>query len=822
MPECSLNCTLLSPINVSNFNPYLTEQTTDSDDSDNEDDIKTVDDEDDGWESGASGPSFLEDLPGGSSSVSEGEEPDLAPLRNGTYILAEHEQQIENMEGKDLESETFIFENEELTEELQGESSVSQQNSSEDSNCDSNCNTDLVTAVLCSRNKIALALAGITQKNTWRSSNKRLPRLRSKNGKKFCSTGQTDKESCPKSKTSKECSSTIKTDRESYLTRLKIAENNTKKRSSVQCQEPVKVNVTKRLILEWDNKDSNVLNSERCQPLCPSEDRPRPCVRRRSIKITSSSFKLKTKSPPKTLKLKTDDFDKFEVRSSPVKRKSTTLCKLIGSSDGQVSNVEGGSIDSLITSSPSKALGRLFSNRNNLLLQSPASLTQPSRSRKTLRRRSLQLLRVNKDEFPTDSDSAVKRKRECLEYRRSPPRKCQACKGAFLGEGNEFHDNFSPTVKHISRDSSQDTAVATNSSKKSVICWPGTESKHVMTCENGMAKSNLGPRPVSSSQQKLKALLEGSEPVMEKLKVCEDKLESSPVAIKSRRDHKLLFSKNIDVFISNKSRMPPLIDKALEQKCESYPSEVKNRGVQRLSSTKANGGVSGNSENSVVSEKNSSAGRDRVLGTRKNNDKDNSVNKVDDGALNCKRKVNSPFYILTNKEHLSTDRPATSLHRKDLVSKQKGARTAKLCASSPSRRTRNNIVLSGDDGSNSPPLIRTPIRKRTARESVAIDTPDSLPRKQPKRSSPMSTCIEQGPSSFLSSQSLHWYGRESTPIKGKKIKRLRIEGLSSQNMKLLSPIRRPVTAACDSVQGAFTSPCKGLGSCEKSFCFECC
>ena len=166
--------------------------------------------------------------------------------------------------------------------------------------------------------------------------------------------------------------------------------------------------------------------------------------------------------------------------------------------------------------------------------------------------------------------------------------------------------------------------------------------------------------------------------------------------------------------------------------------------------------------------------------------------------------------------------PFTSACRKDLVSKEKEQRTSTLCSSSSRGRVKNSISLSGDLQCISSFSGRSPARKRTARESVALDTPDLLPRKQPKRGSSVSICLQQGPTPHFSSHSLHWQEKESTPIKGKELKRLRVEGFSSKDMKLLSPIRRAVARSCDSKLERPSSPCKGLGSCDKSFCFECC
>ena len=818
------------------------------------------------------------------SLTTKGKVPDSAvPKRNDTYTLYKYQHCIEDQEETDFETESSILENEESTEELQDEIGVSQnevvlnpctetqqhkcQNSKEricnatfvidshevhpptslqglsdiykkpvsvvqplvssvakssddcskdtETSRDSEYNLVLVKAVLCSRNKIARALAGITQDKQPRSS-------------QVCSeevTHQTFGELRSTSKTGLESRSTSQTGRElSYPFTGENSDNKTKDRHDLICKEQNKATVTQRLLLEFDNKGTKVLDQEKCQPMCPSEDSPGPFVRCQSVKIIPTSLEYKTRSPPKSLKLENCNFDKPRVNSPSTKRRSTTLCKLsepVGST-GQGANHQGCQVDSLTTTPASRALGTLSSHRTTPLLQCPTSPAQPL-SLKTMRRRSSQILRANKDGLSTDSKSTVEKKEACLEHLRDPVRKCQILlKDGSIDKRYNSPVHLWPTEKRGSGESSKNMAAGASFSKKSVICR--IENVHVMSQGNLVAKRTSSSHPASPTQQKLNVSLEWSEAVTEKSKACKEEHDCIPVVIRNRQDHKLLCTKSsVDLEIRNSGMKEK--EKACKEKhrFNNCSSEMKSREVCRLSSTKANVDVLAANSGAifVTSQKNLSDDHGYVVSNARRSNE--MIDEINNDKLNWRWKipeVGSPLGIHANKGGLSIDRAVRLLCKKDLELKEKGARTVKVCAASPSESTRNSIVLSHDLNRSSSPS-GSQMRKRRAGESIAMDLPDSLPRKQPKRSSTLSSYLEHDLSSFHGSQSPSWQGRQSTPMKGKNIKRLRMEGFSPQNMELLSPIRRPALEHCDSVQGALASPCKGLVACDKSFCFQC-
>ena len=668
---------------------------------------------------------------------------------------------------------------------------------SEETNSDSEGTTDLAKAVLCSRNKIALALAGITQTKQLRSS-----QVCSKVGTgqpagKLCATSQTGKKSC-----------------DSF--RNNIGESNTKDR-----QEGT-ATVIRGPALEQDNKSAKILDSEKCQPQSPSTDGPHPFARRQSVKILPACLEHKTKSSPKTLKLKNCIFDKLGMGASPVKRRrSATLCMLSASErrDGRGTNLEGFSVDSLISSPGSNIVDVLSSHLTTPSVQCHVSPSRPLTSPKTVGRRSSQILPVNEGAMSSASKLTAKKKGTCLQYQKDPLREFQASKGAFHEKEKEFSENVEKLLKakQCSRDSLRDTK-ATESYSKKDVCETSRNDRVV--------KSNSNPQPFISTEEKLNGLVGCHKPVLDKGNCWKTKGEFSPVLIKSRRDSYRDNCSKTPVGNSNFG-LSPVIEKDRKKKRGSNLSEMESREDNTLSCTKSKVGVViGDSAGTAVPSQKKSCSDHHgcfMFNAKRTDLKGDIVHELNDGGeLNWKRKVakkNCRIGIHANKEGSTVRLTVKSPSKKDLEIKE--FRTSKLCVSSPSGNTKNRVVLSGNLESNGSPQ-GSHMRKKRARESIATDTPESLPRKQAKRGSPMSSSFEHAPRSFRGAESLSWQGRESTPVKGNNFKRVRVELFSPQKMQLLSPIRRPEAETCDSVQDAPLSPCKGLGSCDKVFCFDCC
>ena len=855
---------------------FSTGQTKASDNSEDKGEDSTAGEEDEGgWDSDESGPNYLEPASDGCSPMTEREVTDSAPMRNDTYSLAEHKRPESDhepdQEVTDCETESSLSENEESAEELEEENGVSQtklvhksctdtqkqthQNSktaicnatfvgdnsrastspspgglsnvykkpvsvvqpilssvvkssvknrsSSDEDClankqsdgDTNQSIELVKAVLCYRNKIALALADITHQKQ--------PRFQSCSEEITCGTGG-------------ETFSASKPDEKScFRFSDKIVESKVKDRNDL------KATVIKRSSVEWKDKRSQALHSEKHHPMSLNEDSPRPFVRRPSVKINPAPLECKTKFPPKSLKLENCNLY-LDANSPPMKRRSTTLCKLNRETvkrDGKGANLEGCLEDSLNTSPGFKSLGALHSHRTTPSVQCTVSPARSSRSPKTVRRRSSQVLRVNEDEFSSYPESTVENKGACLEHHRDSLRNRQALKVTLPAKRRECCEKFKllPTAQLSSRGSSKIGPAEADVSKNSVICT--TKIACESSREDRVAKSSYSSQPTLAMQQKFVVLLEGSEYAIEKVEACREKRESCPAVVKNRRDHELSCSKNHVDAVTENSVAISAMKKAYEEKRECNPAD-EYRGDGALSCAKGDVDFlmlkSGSTP--AASQKTSADNRSCKIKDQRSNEKNNIVDEVsNDAVLNCRRRaaeVSSRLGICVNKEGLTFDRAVQLLCKQDLESKEKVAKTA----NSSARSARNSVILTGRRGSDSPP-VGSNVRKRPARESVAMDTPDSLPRKQPKRGSPLS-CPENGSSSFFGSQFLNWQEREST-MKGNDVRRLRIEKFSPQNMKLLSPIRRPVVKNCDSMRGTLMSPCKGPGFCDKTFCFEC-
>ena len=733
---------------------FFLESITDSDNDGTEDDvIIATDEDDDGWESGTSGPSYMENFPDGCSSVSEEEEPDSAPITSDTYILSERSLCIDDPKVQDFDNETFLLENDELAEKFRNRAGSSPSNLVQDSLEDAN---------------------GYQDKH--QNSDERV------------------------------CDATYIIGSSTQHKPLRDKEPSNVYKKPVSVVQP---------FISSNAKSVDVASSLE-KTSSSSEDylNIKAFITRLSMNISHASRSGKTCSRSKALKLKRNNIDYAEMNSSPTKRRSISLCKMPGSlfRDEQGSNIDGCQMDSPIKSPCTRERATLSGHRNALLLQSPVSPEQPSRSSKTLRRRSSQLLKASGDAVSRDLKFTEEKKMECLKQKSNPKRKSQVWRGTFLKERNIFSLNHSPATKQSSRVSAPETASPHDSSEKLLNCGPETE------ITRSLIHNNLIPKCIFSSTHQNSVIFQESNGVaIDKLKECKGQVEAKPdAAFKSKQGHKLLCSKDGNIFISS-SQGTPRKAKPLTKKSDFSPTEMRNSRARKVLCKPGVGGRTEKSgEKSVPLLENFADDRD-------NDGKRNSLSKAVDSGKYHKREISRAFdeFMSTNDCSFGMQ-PFTSACRKDLVTEEKEQRTSTLCSSSSSGRVKKNISLSGDLQCISSFSGRSPARKRTARESVALDTPDLLPRKQPKRGSSVSICLQKGPTPHFSSQSLHWQEKESTPIKGKELKRLRVEGFSSKDMKLLSPIRRAVARSCDSKLERPSSPCKGFGSCDKSFCFECC
>ena len=103
------------------------------------------------------------------------------------------------------------------------------------------------------------------------------------------------------------------------------------------------------------------------------------------------------------------------------------------------------------------------------------------------------------------------------------------------------------------------------------------------------------------------------------------------------------------------------------------------------------------------------------------------------------------------------------------------------------------------------------VRKRSAMESTTIGFHESLPKKLAKRSLSLAGCSRE-----LPCQTQSWERREQTTslAQGKNIISGQQKRFSLTTMSL-SPIKRP------ELNQHGSSPCKGSGRCGKGFCFQC-
>ena len=802
-------------------------------DNDEDDDKKNSDDDDLSDEensSDASGPipSYLEDLPPQCFVTGKGEG------------LSERNLWSEDQEAKDSETEARISDYEVSTKKFQEESIYSLQSKRRDSKIDI-CNTtfvidkskgcssttypksphiyekpvsvvhpitspgvklsaktslsrgdqansiessgkvhvDLVEAVLCSRNKIALALAEIVK-------------CKQPSGGSYDSTCHTDGESEETSSAEESCS-TYASSLESSCRFRETCIGKKEKCGSVG-REQAKLPVIRRPNNALASQERKGLDSETRQPLCSSADKEHRFVSHRSLKISPSSLDLETQSSLHSVKLKNCNFDMPRVNSSPVKRRSATLCKsgrpmkcsrqgaylerckaeppimcpgsiALGSTSGHQRSTTlcnlGGPVtcngqgkylercpeDSLSMFPGSKALGTPSGHQTTPLVPrsiSPALQTSSSNSK---RRRSSQVLRVL-DAATIESWSSVEKKAACFEHHEETRR-------TFLEKGDNLPKTSRLTTKLTASSSS-----------------PG-EPARVIYSKRSLFLSNVTPDFVSSYQKSI-----GED-------VCKEKRESSPSAVNNSRERKLSCSKTYSDLVNADSRgkCPPSSIALRKNSCDSrdYVRDIQDVGATL-------------------------------------NETFETADEQTADELNCGRKL-----LASNLVRARADMEQFSAaDQRGVQSKERVVKTSKKHAFSPGGSSRNSPVLSRGLESDNSPLIAN-VRKKRARESVDTDTLESLPSKHAKRGSPCSSYLAPcPPQSSSSSQALSCYRKESTPMKRTNLENLRLEGFLRQNTKPLSPIRRPLAHPRGSVNNSGVSPCKHLGSCGKAFCFDCC
>ena len=174
-----------------------------------------------------------------------------------------------------------------------------------------------------------------------------------------------------------------------------------------------------------------------------------------------------------------------------------------------------------------------------------------------------------------------------------------------------------------------------------------------------------------------------------------------------------------------------------------------------------------------------------------------------------------------NKKHPCSDR-IVSPH----CNVKSGYRTKKrlkdLVSSPKETLTSTSVVASGLRSKNS--RFGSHAGKRLARKSSQTNKQDCLPSKKAKKDSPT-------PMKGRNRDNLHGE-RSSGPLRsqdtGKPLMKerdtycLHRKEFHAYRAELLSSIKRNVPASRESSPEPFLFPCKGRGTCNKEFCFECC
>lgn len=849
------------------------EKNSDDDDNDNEDG-----DDDDGQDSDASGPisRYLEDLPGGCFVTGKGEGFNSGSLKNDTYLLSEHKHWSEDLEVSDSETEAPVSDNEVLTKKFQ-EQSI---NSSQSKRCDSKigiCNTtfvidkskawsstshpelshiykkpvsvvhpltssgvkqsakttlskedpvnsvetsgklDLVQAVLCSRNKIALALAEIVEGKQ--------PSVVSDD-----STCHTDGESEVTS-SGEESSSTYPRSLESYC-RLRETGIGKKEKCDLMGKEQTKASVIRGPNNALASQESQVLDLKTRHPLCFIADKQHHFVRRRSLKIASSSLDLEAKSSPRSVKLENGNFDMPRVNSSPSKRRSAILCKIGGpmKCNGKGSYLERRSANSSIMSPSFKALGAPLGHQRSATVCNLEGPVTCNGQGKYLERCSEDSLIMCPGSKTLGTPSACQRSATLCNL--GGPVPCNG-QGKCLERCPENSPIMSPGSKALDTPSGHQTTPLVPRSVSPALQSSSSNSKRRRSSQVlRVFKDTAAIDSWPSGEKKAKHHKETRGTSFEKggnlPKACRSTAKLTSSTSSPDGLARVNYSKR-SLFLSNvapdfaSSYQKSIGEDECKEKRESSLSAVKNRRDQKLSCSKTYSDlVNAQSRgkflpSSKALRKNSCDNRGYVFDTQEEgdslNDKNETAEEQTVDKLNCGRNlsVNNLLRARADKEQLSAADQA------GVQSKERVMKNSKKHAFGPSESSRNSHLPRGLGSDNSP--LKSIARKKRARESLAIDTLESLPSKHAKRGSSCSSYLELCPPQ---SSSLRCYRKESTPMKKTNLESARLERFLRQNTKPLSPIRPTPADPRGSGNNAVMSLCKVLGSCDKSFCFDCC
>ena len=770
-------------------------------------------------------------------------------------------------------------------------------------NSKSDTGKDLVQAVLCSRNKIVRALAGITQKKLLRSSKLCSQETKcpinvlfssSESGEEYC--GETDNK-IYEGKGKKEID-------KAYMTKEKSSTGNE---------------------IENEARDFEGKHFEKCQSLCFSLTKSSSFVGRQSIKLISVN------SPPKAL----PNFDKFHESSKKQLTRYSRLC----STPRRLTT--GGEI--FESSKYDEVPGRGFSGKGSKGNESDRSAVDRQDSGfKTIsvKRSCIQIDKIFEskvggercgfeNEAPdlekyhsvgTRSDKSHpfgRRKSMIICSDSSPPRTIQRCNFGKCGEkspsspsrkksitlcqltsseasslSGKIVEGCTPKSRSISSDADVVTALSNERTTPSYRCASSSEhpsrlqrisptrrssptrsGADVEGCVAAPQRTSLNTQAQSPSSGNRLAFPEPSSQSFRVLRPrrssqihCEKNLEESLLTSQSNSPLAAVVAtlpRNRTMSCSHRNVSPSLIPQS-----PVIGDRRKSSRIRRLSddvfSAKLGGRRAGN-----VDHQNHRSEKCHVLKTPCYEESDEVFEDVNEqlkdsvqdvthspkgGMLttSCgKQLAKTPQMILLSPHKLNSGTPSKQFFRsidntlhcraKDLsikvcpesrtneqqiVTRQQTAqasgreskRSVKLCCSGRDENTRNRIALRANRGNEPPPSAG---RMKRARESD-VDSSGMLPRKQPRRSSPMFSKLKNAGTSIHGSETLSWQGRESTPVNGKNGKRLRDEEFSSHNMDLLSPIRSPAAEIHETSPRVCLSSCSGKQSCDKSFCFKCC
>ena len=720
---------------------------------------------------------------------------------------------------------------------------------------------DLVQAVLWSRNKIALALAEIVEGKQ--------PSVVSDD-----STCHTDGESEVTSSAEESCS-TCASSLESYCRFRETGLG--KKKCDLMDRKQTKAPVIRGPNNALASQESRVLDSETRQPLCTNADRQHCFVRRRSLKIAPSSSDLETKSSPHSVKLKNGNVYMPRVNCSPIKRRSATLCKFGKpmKCSGQGTYLERCSAQSPIMSSTSKGLGPTSGHQTSATVCNLGGSVTCNGQGKYLERCPEDSLIVCPGSKALGTPSGPQRSATLCNL--EGPVTCNE-QGRYLERCSEDSLIMCPGSKDLGTPSGhQRSATLFNfgqgtyldrCSEDSLIMSPGSKALGTLS---GHQTTPLVPRSISPALQssssnskrrrssKVLRVFKGSVAIdscssVETKAACIDHHKETRVTFLEKGDNlpkacrstskltsstsspgglavlncpkrSLLLSNVAPDFTSSCQKSNG--EDVCKEKRESSPSAVKNWRDQKLSCSKTYSDlVNAQSRgkfpsSSIALRKNSCDNRGYVFDIQDEgvslNEKNETTEEQTADELNCRRKllVGNLLRARADKEQVS------AADQGGVKSKERVMKSSKKHAFSQSGSSRNSHLLRGLGSDISP--LKSNVRKKRSRESVAIDTPESLPSKHAKRGSSCSSYLSLCPvQSSSSSQALSCYRKESTPMKWTNVGNLRLEGFLRQSTKPLSPIRRTVADPRGFVNNAVMSPCKVPGSCDKSFCFDCC